>query len=98
MYVCVRGIFVNHYVLLFCFLKDAPIPTWENLEAVMKAVQTVVEGLVDFIQHYSHKKHEPANLHNTKYKTNMCRDLTQKGSCPRAANCTFAHSQDEMEK
>ncbi|CAI9738401.1 ring finger and CCCH-type domains 2 [Octopus vulgaris] len=77
---------------------DAPIPTWENLEAVMKAVQTVVEGLVDFIQHYSHKKHEPANLHNTKYKTNMCRDLTQKGSCPRAANCTFAHSQDEMEK
>lgn len=76
---------------------DAPIPTWDNLEAVMNAVKTVVEGLVDFIQHYSHKKHEPANLHNTKYKTNMCRDLTQKGSCPRGANCTFAHSQDEME-
>lgn len=77
---------------------DAPIPTWDNLEAVMNAVKTVVEGLVDFIQHYSHKKHEPANLHNTKYKTNMCRDLTQKGSCPRGANCTFAHSRDEMER
>ncbi|KAI1904782.1 hypothetical protein AGOR_G00009230 [Albula goreensis] len=35
---------------------------------------------------------------NSKYKTSMCRDLRQQGGCPRGANCTFAHSQDELEK
>ncbi|GIY52584.1 RING-type E3 ubiquitin transferase [Caerostris extrusa] len=28
----------------------------------------------------------------------MCRDLTQRRNCPRGLNCTFAHSQEELEK
>lgn len=35
---------------------------------------------------------------HSKYKTYMCRDMKQKGGCPRGASCTFAHSQDELEK
>ncbi|CAB1352099.1 unnamed protein product [Coregonus sp. 'balchen'] len=34
---------------------------------------------------------------NSKYKTSMCRDLRQQGGCPRGSNCTFAHTQDELE-
>uniref|UniRef100_A0A8C8FPJ6 RING-type E3 ubiquitin transferase n=1 Tax=Oncorhynchus tshawytscha TaxID=74940 RepID=A0A8C8FPJ6_ONCTS len=37
-------------------------------------------------------------LTSAKYKTSMCRDLRQQGGCPRGSNCTFAHTQDELEK
>lgn len=77
---------------------DAPPPSWENLDAVLKAVKTVVDGLVDFINVHSHKQHEQIGAHNMKYKTSMCRDLAHKGSCPRGTSCTFAHSEEEMEK
>ena len=33
-----------------------------------------------------------------KYKTTMCRDLLLPQSCPRGASCTFAHTQEEMER
>ncbi|KAF3858322.1 hypothetical protein F7725_011523, partial [Dissostichus mawsoni] len=62
---------------------DAPPPTWEQLEKGLVAVKTVVHGLPP--QH-------------SKYKTYMCRDMKQKGGCPRGASCTFAHSQEELEK
>ncbi|XP_064420367.1 roquin-2 isoform X2 [Latimeria chalumnae] len=78
---------------------DAAAPTWEQLENAMVAVKTVVHGLVDFIQNYSKKGHEaPQPQPNSKYKTSMCRDLRQQGGCPRGTNCTFAHSQEELEK
>ncbi|XP_015273902.1 PREDICTED: roquin-2 [Gekko japonicus] len=78
---------------------DAASPTWEQLENAMVAVKTVVRGLVDFIQNYSRKGHEtPQPQPNSKYKTSMCRDLRQQGGCPRGTNCTFAHSQEELEK
>lgn len=77
---------------------DAPSPSWENLEAVMKAIKTVVQGLVDFIQSNGSKHLEILTLPNLRYKTSMCRDLVQRGTCPRGGNCTFAHSQDELEK
>ncbi|XP_039618729.1 roquin-2 isoform X3 [Polypterus senegalus] len=77
---------------------DAELPTWEQLENVMVAVKTVVHGLVDFIQNFSKKSHEtPQPQPNSKYKTSMCRDLRQQGGCPRGGNCTFAHSQEELE-
>uniref|UniRef100_UPI00398EC872 roquin-2 n=1 Tax=Pristiophorus japonicus TaxID=55135 RepID=UPI00398EC872 len=80
-------------------LSDAASPTWEQLENAMVAVKTVVHGLVDFIQNFSKKGHEaPQPQPNSKYKTSMCRDLRQQGGCPRGANCTFAHSQEELEK
>ncbi|CAF1272693.1 unnamed protein product, partial [Didymodactylos carnosus] len=34
----------------------------------------------------------------SKYKISMCRDFTQKGSCPRSLRCTFAHSKQEIDK
>ncbi|XP_056668082.1 roquin-2 isoform X6 [Monodelphis domestica] len=78
---------------------DAVSPTWEQLENAMVAVKTVVHGLVDFIQNYSRKGHDtPQPQPNSKYKTSMCRDLRQQGGCPRGTNCTFAHSQEELEK
>ncbi|XP_069039620.1 roquin-2 isoform X2 [Lepisosteus oculatus] len=78
---------------------DAAPPTWDQLENVMLAVKIVVHGLVDFIQNFSKKGHEtPQPQPNSKYKTSMCRDLRQQGGCPRGSNCTFAHSQEELEK
>uniref|UniRef100_A0A673NLG2 RING-type E3 ubiquitin transferase n=1 Tax=Sinocyclocheilus rhinocerous TaxID=307959 RepID=A0A673NLG2_9TELE len=78
---------------------DAPAPTWEQLAKGLEAVRTVVHGLVDFIQNHSKKggdQQQPPQ--HSKYKTYMCRDMKQKGGCPRGASCTFAHSQEELEK
>ncbi|XP_048846104.1 roquin-1 [Brienomyrus brachyistius] len=78
---------------------DAPPPTWDQLEKGLVAVKTVVHGLVDFIQNHSKKGTEQQQPpQHSKYKTYMCRDMKQKGGCPRGASCTFAHSQDELEK
>uniref|UniRef100_A0A670YNY1 RING-type E3 ubiquitin transferase n=1 Tax=Pseudonaja textilis TaxID=8673 RepID=A0A670YNY1_PSETE len=77
---------------------DAASPTWEQLENATVAVKTVVRGLVDFIQNHSRKGPEiPQPQPNSKYKTSLCRDLRQQGGCPRGTNCTFAHSQEELE-
>ncbi|XP_046560854.1 roquin-2-like isoform X3 [Haliotis rubra] len=77
---------------------EAPPPSWENLEAVLKALRTVVQALIDFFTNYSQKKNELLPLQNARYKTSMCRDQTQSGICPRGNSCTFAHSQEELEK
>uniref|UniRef100_A0A8C1TUV5 RING-type E3 ubiquitin transferase n=1 Tax=Cyprinus carpio TaxID=7962 RepID=A0A8C1TUV5_CYPCA len=78
---------------------DAPPPTWEQLEKGLVAVKTVVHGLVDFIQNHSKKGADTQQPpQHSKYKTYMCRDMKQKGGCPRGASCTFAHSQEELEK
>uniref|UniRef100_A0AAY4EVQ1 RING-type E3 ubiquitin transferase n=1 Tax=Denticeps clupeoides TaxID=299321 RepID=A0AAY4EVQ1_9TELE len=74
---------------------DASPPTWEQLAGGLEAVNIVVHGLVDFIQAHSKKGTDPQQ--HSKYKTHMCRDMKQKGGCPRGASCTFAHSQEELE-
>ena len=33
-----------------------------------------------------------------KYKTGLCRDVTRQGGCPRGENCTYAHSQEELDR
>uniref|UniRef100_A0A8C7JAM2 RING-type E3 ubiquitin transferase n=1 Tax=Oncorhynchus kisutch TaxID=8019 RepID=A0A8C7JAM2_ONCKI len=72
---------------------DAPPPTWEQLEKGLVAVKTVVHGLVDFIQNHSKKGADPQQPpQHSKYKTYMCRDMKQKGGCPRGASCTFKMS------
>eukprot|EP00096_Caligus_rogercresseyi_P011686 TRINITY_DN468_c0_g1_i5.p1 TRINITY_DN468_c0_g1~~TRINITY_DN468_c0_g1_i5.p1 ORF type:complete len:1005 (+),score=300.74 TRINITY_DN468_c0_g1_i5:505-3519(+) len=35
---------------------------------------------------------------HARYKTNLCRDLSIYGFCPRGKNCTFAHSLAELEQ
>ncbi|KAH3890671.1 uncharacterized protein LOC127852601 [Dreissena polymorpha] len=77
---------------------DVPCPTWENLDGVMKAVQTVVEGLVTFLQTAGMRKHDFLTPFNARYKTSMCRDFLERRNCPRGASCTFAHSEEELEK
>ncbi|CAH0577830.1 unnamed protein product [Chrysodeixis includens] len=35
---------------------------------------------------------------HTKYKVSMCRDAAASTFCPRGSSCTFAHSEDELER
>ncbi|KAG8197120.1 hypothetical protein JTE90_011283 [Oedothorax gibbosus] len=77
---------------------DAPTPVWKTLKQVQEAVKCVVKGLFDFLQNFGNRKLQEERLNwNAKYKTSMCRDLTKRRTCPRGLNCTFAHSQDELE-
>ncbi|XP_031356684.1 roquin-1 isoform X2 [Photinus pyralis] len=78
---------------------ESSIPLWKECSEVLLAVKQVVAGLVDFIhQHGSRKLQDSAHSQHAKYKISMCRDLTLRGSCPRGSNCTFAHSNEELEK
>nr|XP_057912039.1 roquin-2 isoform X2 [Doryrhamphus excisus] len=78
---------------------EDPAPSWQEVERVMLAVKLVVQGLVEFIHKFSKKTQDsPQPQVNSKYKTSMCRDLRHQGGCPRGSNCTFAHTQDELEK
>lgn len=80
-------------------MAESTPPSWKDCAAGIDAVRQVVTGLVDFIhQHGSRKIHETNHSQNAKYKISMCRDLTLRGSCPRGTNCTFAHSNEELEK
>uniref|UniRef100_A0A8D8CW58 RING-type E3 ubiquitin transferase n=2 Tax=Culex pipiens TaxID=7175 RepID=A0A8D8CW58_CULPI len=76
------------------------VPTWRECSTALEAVKRVVIGLVDFVQHHGNRKlQEPGHLaHNSKYKISLCRDLNLRGTCPRGPNCTFAHSEEELEK
>ncbi|XP_059614757.1 roquin-1 [Phlebotomus argentipes] len=79
---------------------EGTVPTWQEVAGALEAVRQVVVGLVEFVQHYGNRKLQETthSNHNTKYKISMCRDLTQRGTCPRGTNCTFAHSEEELEK
>uniref|UniRef100_A0A1B0CIZ0 RING-type E3 ubiquitin transferase n=2 Tax=Lutzomyia longipalpis TaxID=7200 RepID=A0A1B0CIZ0_LUTLO len=79
---------------------EGTVPTWPEVAEALEAVRQVVVGLVEFVQHYGNRKLQETthSNHNTKYKISMCRDLTQRGTCPRGTNCTFAHSEEELEK
>ncbi|KAJ8737953.1 hypothetical protein PYW08_000548 [Mythimna loreyi] len=35
---------------------------------------------------------------HTKYKVSMCRDAATRSFCPRGSTCTFAHSEEELER
>eukprot|EP00062_Callorhinchus_milii_P017285 gi/632969507/ref/XP_007901123.1/ PREDICTED: roquin-1 isoform X3 [Callorhinchus milii] len=73
--------------------------SWEQLEAGLVAVKTVVQGLGDFILNHSKRATDPQQpAQSSKYKTSVCRDLRQGGGCPRGVSCTFAHSQEELER
>ncbi|XP_006816479.1 uncharacterized protein LOC100378467 [Saccoglossus kowalevskii] len=77
---------------------DSAIPSWEESQRSMRAAKTAVLGLVDFVQNHSHHRKVLEQAQNSKYKTSLCRDVQQSGGCPRAANCTFAHSPEELER
>ncbi|XP_066590032.1 uncharacterized protein roq isoform X2 [Prorops nasuta] len=77
-------------------------PTLTDCRAALEAVKKVVTALVEFIQQHGNRKSQDG-AHNVgsgqaKYKVSMCRNLALRGSCPRATNCTFAHSDMELDK
>ncbi|XP_052873703.1 hornerin-like [Anopheles cruzii] len=76
------------------------IPSWSECSAALQAVKRVVAGLVEFVQHHGNRKLQEAGhlAHNRNYKISLCRDLNHRGTCPRGPNCTFAHSEEELEK
>ncbi|CAH3037646.1 unnamed protein product [Pocillopora meandrina] len=79
---------------------EASCPAWDELEQAMVSVHSVVHGLVDFSKSHGRGMKgsgDPPQSHNNKFKTSMCRDHTR-GGCPRGPHCTFAHSEEELEK
>eukprot|EP00092_Neocalanus_flemingeri_P054196 GFUD01063827.1.p1 GENE.GFUD01063827.1~~GFUD01063827.1.p1 ORF type:complete len:955 (-),score=170.59 GFUD01063827.1:2224-5088(-) len=73
-------------------------PDWQTVMGSLQAAKAVVAGLISFCSMSGHRKSgESFNGHVARYKTSMCRDLATHGSCPRGHNCTFAHSQQELE-
>lgn len=80
--------------------SESIVPSWQECATSLESVKRVVNGLVDFVAHHGNRKlQDPTHaLHNTKYKISFCRDLSLRGNCPRGSNCTFAHSEDELER
>ncbi|XP_050424791.1 roquin-1 [Adelges cooleyi] len=78
--------------------------TWEKLYSVLESARVVVAGLTDFVRSHGNSnkgiKSESVQSQSStsRYKVSMCRDLMMRGTCPRGAGCTFAHSEDELEK
>jgi RING finger/CCCH-type zinc finger protein len=78
--------------------------TWEKLHSVLESARIVVAGLIDFVKSHgsSNKglKNETVQSQTNvpRYKVSLCRDLMMRGTCPRGGICTFAHSEDELEK
>lgn len=81
---------------------DISAPSWEELSKAVEAAAAVVQGLAEFLGSFGSRgtrlHHEERPGPGPKYKTSLCRDLAQRGSCPRGPNCTFAHSQEEMDR
>ena len=79
-------------------LTEAPIPSMEEAANILVALQHVVDGLADFSKVTGHKRADASPQHAGKYKTSMCRNYLQTGTCPRGSSCTFAHTKEEMDK
>ena len=78
--------------------SDVSAPSWENLDLMLQAGKEAVEGLAEYMLNRTSRKVDLMPANNPKYKTSMCRDLAQKGRCPRGEACTFAHSAEELER
>ena len=73
-------------------------PDWETVQQALTAAALVVAGLVNFCSLSGYRKAgETGGSGVSRYKTSLCRDLASHGSCPRGNNCTFAHSQQELD-
>ncbi|XP_040068352.1 roquin-1 isoform X2 [Ixodes scapularis] len=85
---------------LLSALDPSPEASWEEVGHSVEAAHAVVHGLVGFLGSFGGRggKPGPDAPPQGKYKTSLCRDLAQRGSCPRGVHCTFAHSQDEVDR
>ncbi|CAN7992747.1 unnamed protein product, partial [Ixodes hexagonus] len=84
---------------LLAALDPSPEASWEEVGHSVEAAHAVVHGLVGFLGSFGGRGKLGAEaLPQGKYKTSLCRDLAQRGSCPRGVHCTFAHSQEEVDR
>ncbi|KAL7733486.1 hypothetical protein ACLKA6_004956 [Drosophila palustris] len=95
----------NHLQYLASIDPCVEAAPWEDVSKALDAVRHAVMGLVHFLQHHGVRKPQDSSLasgstnsNNTKYKISLCRDLNVRRVCPRGASCTFAHSQEEVER
>lgn len=77
---------------------ESSAPSWEDTANSLEAARVVVAGLAEFISQHGNRRQQESTHSSAKYKVSMCRDLTLRGSCPRGTNCTFAHSESELDK
>jgi RING finger/CCCH-type zinc finger protein len=86
---------------------DGNAPSWPEVAAALEAARAVGAGLVRFLaQHGAGAAGRGGRLSvdggvtctGARYKVSMCRDLALRAACPRGANCTFAHSEEELER
>ncbi|GFN91138.1 RING finger and ccch-type Zinc finger domains 1 [Plakobranchus ocellatus] len=74
----------------------------------MRSLSTIIAVFVDYLACHS-GEHGSGSIggsnsqldplaQNTRYKTSMCRDFSARGICPRGPTCTFAHTQEELDK
>lgn len=93
----------NSPCALILIAETAGIPTWLELASALESARTVAAGLVRFLAQHggmARKAGEGSMGMNagSRYKVSMCRDLVTRGVCPRTINCTFAHSEEELER
>lgn len=74
------------------------------MHSVLESAKIVVAGLTDFVKSHGNTnkgiKNETilSQTNVSRYKVSLCRDLIMRGTCPRGGGCTFAHSEEELEK
>ena len=78
-------------------------PDWKMVMDGLQSAKAVITGLVNFVTLSGYNQRRMGggdggySNHVTRYKTSLCKDLSRHGSCPRGNNCTFAHSQQELD-
>ncbi len=88
------------------FPSDSTKSDWASLTSALSSALPVVTGLLAYLEQNAVLARSaepppplpPVVVSNARYKTSMCRDMTYPGGCPRAEDCTFAHSQEELEQ
>ncbi|XP_037933035.1 GATA zinc finger domain-containing protein 14 [Teleopsis dalmanni] len=78
------------------------VPSWQEVAKALDAVRFVVVGLVEYMQHHGNRKLPDCSIGqmnpNAKYKISLCRDLFARKICTRGSSCTFAHTEEELER
>ncbi|KAK6627781.1 Roquin-1 [Polyplax serrata] len=91
------GVHLQFLASIDLSVESSP-PSMEKTAEALEAAKIVVAGLVEFISQHGNRRQQESNHSSAKYKISMCKYLTLRGSCPRRANCTFAHSESELDK
>lgn len=85
-----------HFDRLLAYHCGESPPSWAELGRCVGAARACLQGVLSFLGRRAEGTAVAAG--GPRYKTSLCRDVAQRGSCPRGAHCTFAHSQEEMDR